>query len=804
MIRCLVILGAAAAAAAGDAPAPVPVRADGFVVPAGRPASLELRAAAGAELAWSIADMAGRPGAAGTVTADAQGIAQVGLAGPAAGWHELTVGTARLGVVAVEPGLGGPSPDPFFAIDAAMAWLVPDAGQRGSLAAMAGRLGLAMARERLSWNAIQPAADRFDGVRNHDNDRLRSTWAAAGTPLLEVFHDAPAWLGRSSGKYPANLGEAAFAWSALGQRWAASTAAVEVWNEPDLGGFSGGGAPEHLVALTRSVAWGLRQTAPRVLVGGGVLTSDAPTRFRRRLWSAGLLSVCDFLSFHDYRDPRLLEDHVRRLRDELAAAGEPAMPLWISESGKAWPKGADRPDAAADGASALAIAMRAVEARACGIARNFAFVLPFYPENANNFGMTGRDGTPLRSLAAYSHVARRLAGLAYAGDLDVPGAVRARLFAGGARAVGVIWLGDPDAGRRFTPPFPFAAAFGLDGRSLAADADGGIPAPDGAVLLEFAPGAWPAVRTDTVAMRLARASSVRRERPDLPPVVVAPVAVPNQCEVAPRGWVLTPVAGGTAIRVIAWNLAADQPRTVRLVLRAPSGASIADAAEREVVIPVRSPVEVTWHVDPGSGGTWICEASAPSWRMVSTIPSWRDLDGTALLASIPAADRRALTAADLAGLDRNIAAGARAAITAGVDGSTRIAVDFGQGDRWAYPKLVLPAGGLGRFDAMVIRARCLKPAEPRVFVYRGLSGWYTAEAVFPADGAWHWTLVRLSDLEHCPATAIDPVGRLEPAAADAISLGFNSIGPANTLEVATWELVRLGDAGPGVPPAAEP
>lgn len=782
-----VVLSGLSALAAGEAQ---PLLCDPIetVVAADAPVRIRLAAASAAEIAWTVADWSGAPGMSGHATAGGDGVAAVELRLPA-GWHELIASGQRFGIIAADPAPGGRA-DPFFAVDAAMSWLVPDAQRRTALAGMAARLGLAMARERLSWNAVEPAAGRFDGVAHHRNDDMRATWGGAGMPLLEVFHEAPAWLGRSSGDYPADLAAAARSWSALGRRWAATTAAVEVWNEPELDGFSHGGAPEHLVALTRAAAWGLRGAAPQVLVGGGVVTTGASSGFRRRLWDAGLLATSDVLSFHDYTDPRQLEGRVLRLRRELAAVGEPAMPLWITESGRPWPRGPDRPERAADVVSAVAIAMRAVESRACGIARHFAFVLPFYPESVNNFGLTGRDGSPLRCLAAYSHLARRLAGLPYRGDLAVPGAVRARVFGDAARSVAVVWLGDPEAARSWTPGFAYAAAFGLDGRRLSAGADGALPAADGVVVLECAPGL--ALAPEGAAARLTRMAAAGRPRPRLSPVVITPRTVPGICATAPAGWKLT----GGRIAATVWNLAAGE-RELLLALRAPAGAAVVDGAERPVHVPAGGSAEVEWRIAPApGGGRWRIEAVGDADVAPAVVPEWREPDGDALLAAIPAVDRRAITVAERTAVDRNLAAGATLEATS--DGEvSRLRLAFAAGDRWAYPRIRIPADvRLERYDAMVLRVRVQRPADVRIFAYEGGSGWYTADPLVPADGAWHWAVVRLGDFDYCEVTPADPDGAFDPGRTEALSIGCNSKEGDNMIEVSTWELVRLGGGRP--------
>lgn len=794
MIRSGLLLLAAAAAAAVDTPDPAR-----FAVPAGVEAELPLRAAPGSSAAWTLRDSTGRAEAAGTIAFDAAGAAVLRLV-PAAGWHELAFADgSRLGLAAQDPALGDGRADPFFAVDAAMAWLVKEDHRRAALARLAQRLGLAMGRERLSWNGLQPAADRFDGVNPHRNDRLRSQWVAAGLPLLEVFHDAPVWMGRASGKYPQDLAAAATAWRALGARWP-TTAAVEVWNEPDLAHFSGGGAADHLVALHRAVAWGLRQGAPEVQVGGAVLTGGESRVFRRRLWGNGLSRISDFLSFHHYGNPLALEGYIALLRSELAAAGDPAVPLWITESGKPWPLGPDRPALGPDTLSALTILVRAAEARACGIARHFAFVLPFYPENNNNFGLTGRDGTPLLALAAYGHLARRLGGLAYLGDLEVPGARRARLFAAGQRAVVVAWLGDPAPERRWTPGFPLLAAYGIDGRRLVPAADGSLAAGDGAVVCELAPAvALAQARRDTVAAHLtaiARQADARA-LPALSPLVPQLVAVPEQVQPLAQGWHLAERPDGVPLTVRVWNLG-ESPRRVRLHLAAPAEATVADAADRALTVPPGASAEAVWRVQPGGNGPWRCEGQADDGTPLPALVFSRtsEVDGGRLLASLPADRRLPLPAALLATADTNIANGATRTFVPQDDGSLRLALGFpNAGDHWAFPRIAAPAG-LASYDALLVRLRCAKPATVRLFVYEGGAGWYTADTLVPGDGRWRWALVRFADLDHCQSTDPDANGRLDLERATHLSLGMNSRSTDNALDLDQCHLLRLDAAKP--------
>jgi len=281
------------------------------------------------------------------------------------GFYELELaGEHRFGVICLPAAPG--RRDPFFSIDAAMSWLVPP----GHFA---------------------------DGQLKYES--LRRLYAANEVPVLEMFHNAPAWTGLV-GRYPENLALTARSWSRIAGRWQPTWGALEVWNEPDI--FFGANLPaDQYVAMVRTMRFALQQADVRLPLVTGVF-AHYHQRFLDVAAENGLLQLSDAVSFHTYHRAMEMQGLVARYRAWLAANDCAAMPLWITESGRPWRRGPDRPPVDQDAQSALDIVMKAVEARACGVARYFAFVYPFYEENANNFGMMGREGTPLRSMAAYA------------------------------------------------------------------------------------------------------------------------------------------------------------------------------------------------------------------------------------------------------------------------------------------------------------------------------------------------------------------------------------------------------------------
>ncbi|MCR4411850.1 MAG: glycosyl hydrolase, partial [Thermoguttaceae bacterium] len=412
----------------------------------------------------------------------------------APGFYEIEFPSTqqRFGIVAL-PASNVP-PDPFFAIDGALSWLVGDDATREGLVRSARRCGIGMIRERLTWGAVHPAADRWEWQGAVRFDTLRRTCQTAGVEVLEMAHDAPGWMGRVA-KYPDDLIAASRSWQQIARRWSPTWGAVEIWNEPDI--FFGGDLPaDQYAALVRALAHGLCNQADRKPIVGGVVAHHN-REFLETAAENGLLACIDAFSFHTYGRAMEMEPLVERYRDWLTKYGHPSMPLWITECGRPWKRGPGRPPADQDAASALDITMKAVEARACGVARYFAFVYPYYDENENNFGMMDKHATPLRSIAAYACAAHLLRGCEYVGDLEGNDRAiqRARVFRRGAETLAVIYTGKPDPQAKVKLPLSVpgkdakgvarpetmrvVAALGIDGRSLALAPDGAVPVPDG-------------------------------------------------------------------------------------------------------------------------------------------------------------------------------------------------------------------------------------------------------------------------------------------------------------------------------------
>jgi hypothetical protein len=790
---------------AASARALKPEDVSAFFVEPGRPSTLRWKAEGGASgraLEYTIRDYWDRPVATGRTTAPEGGVVQAEVQ-LQQGYYDIEFPPTkeRFGVVSL-PAQGG-RPDGFFCIDGAMSWLVRGDDVREGLIRALRRSGIAMSRERLHWGQVHPAADKWDWQAGGRYEAIRRSYAACGVPVLEMFHDATAW-GGLVGRYPDDLVAMARSWQEISRRWRTTWGALEVWNEPDI--FFGGDLPaDQYVPLVKVLAYGLAGEGLSVPLVGGVL-AHCNEQFLDNAAANGMLDHVAAASFHTYGRAAQMEALVGQYRAWLRTSGRASMPLWITECGRPWKKGPPRPPVDQDAQSALDITMKAVEARACGIARYFAFVYPFYEEGENNFGMMGRQGTPLRSMAAYARLASLLADKHYVGDLLCGDAEpdRARVFADAKETVAVLYHPQPRPAARVKLPVPILRAEGIDGRKLDAGKDGAVPLADGLAY------AWldraklgDRLRADTPAMRLTRAAQQTPSlRPPPSPVVLRYQFDRTNVTPSAAGYrVKASRPGRLALTVRVFNLAAQAQQLSLKLAFAPDAAKVLAAKTRTVQAPAEGAADVTWQTD-------LLQAFVDSDRIRAVVtaagegagriaPLAIDLYGEATLAHRLRryAQQVPLPISEASRWTPNIAGHGRMALGRSDEGHWRLTVEFGKGDSWVYPFFRLPDDvSLERYRALVLRARCYKPAAVRVFLWEGDAGvgYLTGEPIIPADGEWHTAAVRFADLSPSQANAPDANHRLDLDKVRRISIGLNSKARQNTLEVSDVYVVGGG------------
>ncbi len=510
---------------------------------------------------------------------------------------ELPATNQRFGLVSL-PAYAGRR-DPFFSIDSALSWLVRGGDVRQGLIKVLRRSGVAMSRERLSWSQINPADGKWNWEGGGRYETIRRLHADHGVEVLEMFHDAPGWPGRI-GKYPQDLVGSARAWRQIAARWRPTWGALEVWNEPDIH-FGANLSADQYVPLVKAIAYALaRERIDLPLVGG--VFAHCNRAFLKTAADNGMLDCVDAVSFHTYGRAPEMEALIGNYRLWLRAHRREAMPLWLTECGRPWKRGPDRPPVDQDALSALDITMKAVEARAGGVARYFSFVYPFYEERESNFGMMGRRATPLRSMAAYARLVSLLAHKRYLGDLKCDDAAlrRARVFGDDRQTLAVLYTGRPHVKAKVKLGLPALRIEGIDGRRLEAGGEGSVPVPDGLTYV------WldrqqlgDRLQTDTPAMRLWKIAQRKPpHRPSPSPIVLRFEADANVMQCKSDGYrLLANAPGRLPLKVRVFNLSA-QPRelTLKLAFSAAS-ARLIGPQTRPANVPAEGFADVAWEAD---------------------------------------------------------------------------------------------------------------------------------------------------------------------------------------------------------------
>lgn len=498
--------------------------------------------------------------------------------------------------------------DDFFGVDAAASvfGIYKDPQLADGYYALLEYAGIGNVRERLCWGYLEP---KQSGVFDWDalgSDFLRSLAARHHLKVLDVFHDAPAWSGAVPQRnangyypYPRDLIRAAATWKSIGERWKKYWNALEVWNEPEIA-FGAGLPGDQLMALQRTISYEFaRSNISTPLVSGvftGSLTDDD---MMRTFLANGLLADADIMSFHNYELPEALQSKIAAYRAALRNDPKQALPFWITECGKPWPRGTARAAVNDDIFSAVCIAMKAVEAKANGIAMFYPFILQYYDENLNNFGMIDGNHTPMRSLAAYVTAVRLLSHFRYAGDLNAAGAAKLnRVFVRGDEAIIVCYTGESGFQVELPEKLAFDAVLGIDGRELSRNR---IQTPaDGMFYVVTTPDAVkPFLNTETEAMRLLKLAESYKPIPR----VARPVVFQYEFDRASTSWTNLGYLFSDQSHVLLpfkVNNLADETLVVKPEVILPEGARLLSGAPAELSIPARSAVEFRVEVDFGA------------------------------------------------------------------------------------------------------------------------------------------------------------------------------------------------------------
>lgn len=720
------------------------------------------------------------------------------------GYYEVELEGLRFGLVVQDAFTG--KPDPFFGIDAVLTWLDRRAEMRQAMVSSMKRSGIALARERINWTALEPTPGQWKWRGNTDETQvLRDIYAKAGMPVLEMFHSSGPAKGRPfpfKSSYPQDLVRLTESWPVIAEHLRPTWAGLEVWNEPEGTTYGSRLPADQYATLVRAMRYAWQSKGLTSPLGGGVLMGGDPGVFHRYCALNGVLDDSDFISIHDYKPATKTERLISVYQAWLEANGKLGMPLWMTEAGWFWPKGGARPPRGADAESALEITMKGIEAKACGVERYMPFCLAFYEEGgAKSFSMMGKEVTPLRSMAAYVQSIRALAGKQYLGDLPGadPALLRARVFAaeGESAQVAVLFTGKAETPVTVGFTGKILRAEALDGRELRPEADGRLRIPDGLAYVWFEGGDAPI--TDTRAMALLKFS----RQPFQPRYQASSIVlqyIPDATKIATsstRYMAGQDSAAALPIRVRVHNLA-PQAAKLTLNLDLPGESATDKSRSKEIEVPARDIAEIDWVID--TRGRW--EKPEPLPITVSALDAQGEITSTLAIpmqvegeldSFLPHYSRKiTLPLGETKRWSPNMTASGMMNVEAlGVTG-VKLDFTFKGGDRWAYPRFRLEPRALVGADGFVVRARVTDSADVRMTLTgAGGATYITFDPVIPADGKWHVFFVPLSQFEPNQDAANHAAGDWRPEEITGVSAGMNdrSKDSINSLEISDMYIV---------------
>jgi hypothetical protein len=762
---------------------------------------------------WRAVDYAGAPAGAGAASIDADGIVSVEAKFPQ-GYYEITLLASGAEVGETFGIIALPSAkirDPFFGMDVGITWLDTNVERRPAMIKALARVGVTQARERLGVGRVNPAAEQYtwDNPPNYP-DSVRQLYAQNGIRVLEMLGGVDYMdLIPVSPWFIGNYVALERATAELTKKWSANWSGLEIWNEPDLSTLPA----DQYAPLVKAASYALARLGSDVPIVGGVTGNVPPTAYFAALTQSQMLADCDAYSFHDYQRAPETVRLTRQIREWLAQNGKPEMAIWRTESGWAWSMGPSRPPLAEDVMSAMEIAMKGIDSKACGITAHFPFVYPFYEEGGiKSFSMLGREATPLRSMAAYAFAINQFAGAEYVGDL-APFADNVKLTRVFRRPdntlSAAIYSGAPAPDAKLKLPTGAVAAFGADGRRLPVS-DGAVSFADGMIFCELDASAK--IIADTEAIVLWRQGEAARNEMALidakkgfkperhaSPLIWRFLGADQKLQSSSQRYLLKDSdAKKVALKFRLYNLS-ENALTVTPELQLPNGEKLPLA-----------PITVS------ASGTSDCEWNADLTESLDVAETRFILAAVAdAPANIPAPTplavplimtgelethlsrwekKRRLPINEIARWEDNIAGHGKMTSQPFGEFGWRMDCSFDKpGDAWVYPRFELKEP-LGDDDCgFIVRARVLKKASNS-----GLMTWGATERVnywalylFPDDGEWHTVFVPFSEFIPAPGHPDMQNARLNPERWKYVGIGFGSrsADQTNALEVSDWWIV---------------
>ena len=608
------------------------------------------------------------------------------------GWYRIdfldgeggSVGWTTCAVIE-PPSLPTPDDSPVC-VDAATAWFARGSKERREgFAYLAGIARANWIRDRLSWSELEPAPGRF-AESGTIYDASADAQAERQLSVLQVFHSTPKWAldprlddaGEAWKRFPRDLRHLHSFLRGASRRYVGKVLAWEPWNEANITGF-GGHTIDEMCTLQKAAYFGIKAGSPHATVcwnvyagAGGPLHTEGV--LRNQVWP-----YFETYNIHSYSPPDSYEREFAGARD--AASGRP---IWISECGIRLHARTEKPwgemDRFDEYRQAEFLPRSYAASLYSGVDRHFFFILGNYWERGIQFGLLRHDLTPRPGYVALAAAGRFLASARCLGRLTGDGY---EMIAFSARPDGrrqTVLVGWAKTARELPlDGIPHDAVYDCYGRPTQA---GLGPVPCFVVLPDEAAGHL------SLTPPPARAEP-RSGKPS--PIVLQAQFRASTCWLHGQAHRL-PAGAVRRVPLCIYNFSSSSARGTIAVREAPERWRI-DLPAGDLVIPPGERLETSMSItlprggDAVLGGGWVALAGAFG-HLGDPVLAFRLAADVGSLE--PAARTPVASAADPRNWVMNINKGSSMSAETGLDAGTAFAMDFGDGDPWAYPYLVLP------------------------------------------------------------------------------------------------------------------
>ncbi|GAA3412978.1 DNRLRE domain-containing protein [Paenibacillus hodogayensis] len=677
--------------------------------------------------------------------------------------------------------------DSPFGLDAAMAWIVPKS-KLAEVATVLKLTGATWIRDRFRWNdAVNPEPGTFNFAADVAKDAI-SALSDADLHISDVYHSAPSWTrNAANAKLPDDLIAAYQMAKQSADYYGDQVKTWEVWNEPDITYFANPDeTADKYAAFLKAASIGYRDAAsdPHVAISGFALL---PGVFEQVAMENELLPYFDIYNFHRHQRykagassmpyPSGVELH----QQFLDQYGGGAKPMWVTEAGISF---------AAAAPVELTHRQQVVQARymvtstvtsiAQGTDKHFGFLALPLQEGAYYWGMLSRTYTPYAAYAAEAVMTEALGRGDYIGPLKgLPSIVTGHAFRDGSDTVAVLWSSSPEQ-VTLQLNVPQVTSTDIMGKKTTMTAAAG--------------GTYTvAASLDPVYIRLQgelpQALVQPTDRPIIQPAPRQPLTTAERVVLAQ----LYPAETRADSKENGYSLKYDQPNKVRLEVNnlnaLPMRGTIVGSAEGGWLIeePVRSitvqPYSKTIvEFDVVAGSAVVANIASPvsfhgefgGERTTKSVAYVRTVADDQIGQLLPGSGTPAQWRLDLPNAIAAIGAGT---VTAGQEpGSVQFKYQFGQGDKWAYPFLLLPeATDYSEFPGFAFHLYAdqkISGTTLRLFVKERSGARFITSAGFTIEQGWNQIKVPFGLFSHFDG--VDANGKLDTNEIVSVQIGINT------------------------------